>query len=332
MANDPFAPPLTPLIDPTTGTVTEIGRIYFRILGGAVGLLSPVNAAYWVDHSDVILSNERNLGALTSGYLKIAVALGIATPSTVAAIPIGDVSGLAAALALLAPLLNPALTGVPTAPTAGVGTNTTQLATTAFVLANGGSSGNLYTFTDPRIPTFTWINQGGATETITGAKVYLEAPIDGTFSMRIRMKAAPATPYTLTIGFLAHLLSVNSASVGPIWRESSSGKIVACALSANAAASGTNLSPFKATSPTVFSASYVTGPPLNAVPNGVFFLRIADDGVNRTCWYSRDGDNFILFHTVGRTDFLTADEIGFFANEQTGAYPAGIALASWKEA
>ena len=38
-----------------------------------------------------------------------------------------------------APLDSPAFTGVPTAPTATLGTNTTQLATTAFVLANGGS-------------------------------------------------------------------------------------------------------------------------------------------------------------------------------------------------
>lgn len=41
----------------------------------------------------------------------------------------------------VAPLASPALTGVPTAPTATVGTNTTQLATTAFVIANGASAG-----------------------------------------------------------------------------------------------------------------------------------------------------------------------------------------------
>lgn len=40
-----------------------------------------------------------------------------------------------------APINSPALTGVPTAPTAAPGTNTTQIATTAFVLANGGSGG-----------------------------------------------------------------------------------------------------------------------------------------------------------------------------------------------
>lgn len=52
-----------------------------------------------------------------------------------------DVTNLVTDLAAKAPLASPALTGVPTAPTAAVGTNTTQVATTAFVLANGGSGG-----------------------------------------------------------------------------------------------------------------------------------------------------------------------------------------------
>lgn len=61
----------------------------------------------------------------------------VTAPSTVV-LPIAesDVTGLVADLALKAPLASPALTGVPTAPTAAVATNTTQLATTAFVLAN----------------------------------------------------------------------------------------------------------------------------------------------------------------------------------------------------
>jgi hypothetical protein len=46
-----------------------------------------------------------------------------------------QITGLVAALALLAPLASPALTGTPTAPTASGGTNTTQIATTAFVKA-----------------------------------------------------------------------------------------------------------------------------------------------------------------------------------------------------
>lgn len=46
---------------------------------------------------------------------------------------IANTAFVAAAVAPLAPLASPPLTGVPTAPTAGAGTSTTQLATTAFV-------------------------------------------------------------------------------------------------------------------------------------------------------------------------------------------------------
>lgn len=46
-----------------------------------------------------------------------------------------DITSLTSDLALKAPLASPALTGVPTAPTATGGTNTTQIATTAFVQA-----------------------------------------------------------------------------------------------------------------------------------------------------------------------------------------------------
>ena len=49
-----------------------------------------------------------------------------------------EVNGLGTALNLLAPLAAPAFTGVPTAPTAIGGTDTTQIATTAFVSAEIG--------------------------------------------------------------------------------------------------------------------------------------------------------------------------------------------------
>jgi hypothetical protein len=57
-------------------------------------------------------------------------------------------------ISLLAPLLSPAFTGIPTAPTAPAGTSTTQLATTAFVTATSfvsalpaqaGNSGKIIT-------------------------------------------------------------------------------------------------------------------------------------------------------------------------------------------
>ena len=53
---------------------------------------------------------------------------------------ISQVSGLQAALDLKAPLASPALTGVPTAPTAAADTDTTQIATTAFAKAEADAA------------------------------------------------------------------------------------------------------------------------------------------------------------------------------------------------
>ena len=53
---------------------------------------------------------------------------------------VGDVTGLQSALDAKAPLTSPGLTGTPTAPTAANDTNTTQLATTAFVLGQAAAT------------------------------------------------------------------------------------------------------------------------------------------------------------------------------------------------
>jgi hypothetical protein len=53
---------------------------------------------------------------------------------------IGEVTGLQAALDAKVGLASPALTGTPTAPTAGADTNSTQLATTAFVLGQAAAT------------------------------------------------------------------------------------------------------------------------------------------------------------------------------------------------
>ena len=52
---------------------------------------------------------------------------------------ISEVTSLQAALDAKAPLASPALTGIPTAPTAAGGTSSTQIATTAFVGDLGGT-------------------------------------------------------------------------------------------------------------------------------------------------------------------------------------------------
>lgn len=70
----------------------------------------------------------------------LATTANVATETTRATAAEGaEVTRATAAEALLAPKASPALTGTPTAPTATGGTNTTQLATTAFVQAATGA-------------------------------------------------------------------------------------------------------------------------------------------------------------------------------------------------
>jgi len=65
-------------------------------------------------------------------------------------------------LANYAPLYNPALTGVPTAPTAAAGTSTTQIATTAFAITAGlGWNQTWQNVTSSRAANTTYTNSTG---------------------------------------------------------------------------------------------------------------------------------------------------------------------------
>ncbi len=104
-----------------------------------------VNKVILQGTTDAGFSAAQFLGALATGILKNTTTTGVLSIAVGADIPniaesqvtglVSDIGTLATAIALRAPLASPALTGVPTAPTAAGGTNTTQIASTAFVTA-----------------------------------------------------------------------------------------------------------------------------------------------------------------------------------------------------
>jgi len=77
-----------------------------------------------------------------------------------------ELTAVASAISSKADLNSPALTGTPTAPTASAGTNTTQLATTAFVIANAIPSGliSMWSGTIASIPSG-WVLCNGSNST-----------------------------------------------------------------------------------------------------------------------------------------------------------------------
>lgn len=93
MATLPIPPAGTPYIDPTTQTVSLLWQNYFLALQNAQGGFAPITSRFWVSTADTDLTNETNIGALATGYLKIVTAAGIATPSTTTTIPASDITG-----------------------------------------------------------------------------------------------------------------------------------------------------------------------------------------------------------------------------------------------
>lgn len=101
----PLPPTGVPFLD-LNNQVNEPWRRYFLQLQTAVATSgAPTDAQYWVSTANAQLTNERNIGLLLTGYLKITTAIGVATPSTTTTIPTTDLSGVLGALQF------PALTG-----------------------------------------------------------------------------------------------------------------------------------------------------------------------------------------------------------------------------
>jgi hypothetical protein len=187
--------------------------------------------------------------------------------------------------------------------------------------------GPLYPFTVPVDGDFSWINQGTASVDTTNGGIYLLAPANSGTQLRIRIKSAPATPYTITAAFLPAMIATGPQRVGLCWRQSSDGKLVMAYLLGNANLQTYQIDKFN--SPTAGNSTYVT----RATPQtGVTFLRIADNGTNRITSYSVDGQHWIQLHSIGRTDFMTADQVGFFASDEGNIQAAAMTLLSWKQA
>jgi hypothetical protein len=190
--------------------------------------------------------------------------------------------------------------------------------------------GPIFPLTVPVDGDFAWINQETAAITAAKGGIYLfdTAASAATLDMRIRKKAAPATPYTITAAFLSLVPGVDFAAFGLLFRQSSDGKLAAFRVVHN---TNWTIQADKWTDATNFSASY-TAVTYKYVPSPIF-LRIADNGTNRICSVSADGQNWAEIHSIGRTDFMTADEVGFFINPQTtSGLIVGATLIHWKQA
>lgn len=189
--------------------------------------------------------------------------------------------------------------------------------------------------TVPPLSGFTWVNQGDAKASEAEGGIRLVGTSQQGDQIRLLYKAAPATPYRLTAGFIASVSQeTGRCRVGIGWRESSSGKLHLLCAHLFSVPSDKGLTSTKFDSPTSYNTHYkMLGGTfgINTWSDHLCRLQIEDNGVNRICRYSNDGVHWVDFDTQGRTDFLTADEILFFVgSNQTPSIIPAMWLLNWK--
>lgn len=196
--------------------------------------------------------------------------------------------------------------------------------------------GVMYKFKQPlAVAGFTWVNQGGSTAVDQGGLIYLTAPLTSGNAQRILEINAPGTPYTITAAFKALAdISNGRTMVGLVWRESGSGKThnVSIEFSNSFGTNGLYVRCIKYDSNTSENSDYLKK--LVWLNVDTFWFRITDDGTNRTTYMSSDGVNFTQIHQVGRTDFITADQVGFFIDAKdtnSNIFATQAHLLSWEQ-
>ena len=199
------------------------------------------------------------------------------------------------------------------------------------------SFGTFYELFEPDETGYSWINQQTAITDTTNGGVVLSspAPLIAGDNLNIRVKSAPVTPYVVRAGFIPLLYPVDQTSVGLIFRETATSRIVFFRLMFDTTTTTKTdlvVSVDKYTSPTVISANY-TVLTANILKSNLIWFGIADDGVDLTFSYSNNNIDYTNFFQVARNDFFTVgpDQIGYAINSNNTGGNAILTLLSWKE-
>ena len=215
--------------------------------------------------------------------------------------------------------------GASCTPSSGVST-----AGTFYLTSGGNSFGPVFPVTPPNTVSFSWRNQGTATETAIGNALYLLAAATASTDIKGREIVLPARPVSIAVMIAPAYLEQQFGGCGLYLADNTSGKIVtfmpeiisnAVDLRVDHFASATGSSSNAFSSPLAFLGNNIT-------------IKIQDDGVNDNYFYSTNGGQTYLpaagVFSESRTVFLAApDRIGYFCLAANATWPAGVTLLSW---
>lgn len=193
----------------------------------------------------------------------------------------------------------------------------------------------------PVLSTLTWGNQGNATATYNaGGGLYMAANRGSVPSQPILYKAVPATPWTLTIGFIPGSNGVSSpgsgsidvlnAFAGLIMRESATGKMVSFEAGTSAGnLSFTMLAGCKYASYTNFGFGCVISQASFLPP--VLWYQVTVDSTNITYSTAVDGQNFKPILVQAKNTYFTTgpDEAGITVEPGQAGFTFDAVFVHW---
>lgn len=176
----------------------------------------------------------------------------------------------------------------------------------------------------PLASSFTLIQAGGRATSLTDSKGGLLFSLtnpNASDDYRLAKVAKPvASSYAFTVHMTPMLTSAVNSAAGICFRNSSTGNATFFGICTATAGSSfvivrNETASAASASPTfTFSSDVISAIVCNELMWGQgVWLRLTDDGTTNKTWsYSLDGQNFVLLASVGRTSFMTPDEIGLF--------------------
>lgn len=204
------------------------------------------------------------------------------------------------------------------------------------LLGDGGGAGVYEIYPDASaVPAsgWSWDNQVAATENVDGLgrRTINTAVTTGGVTGRFRTMAASIN-YTVTMGliFQQGISALAADAAGICVREAATTELVCFFMGIGNTNLG-SMNALKRNSATSFNSSYLLVQNVHYLPLNMgwpLWLRIEDDGTNLLFSVSLDGENFVQYNSELRTDFLTADEVGFYTVLNS---PGFLTLFSYEE-
>lgn len=202
----------------------------------------------------------------------------------------------------------------------------------SYEFRDNGASWDAWVDKDPVVlpPTgvWSWVNQNGAAIDESKGSLFLTVPQNSADSWSFRVKTLPATPYHIYVKLEPTLLIRNFTGVGIILRKSSDGTWIGFEQYSNTGQLFVTVGHGTNTGPAITADDLGS---TGAAPGFYPWMRISDDGTNRTYYVSQNGRNWLQIYSQAHATPLVPDTIGFGGESRNATYGLNLDILSWQE-